>query len=1351
LNNYAAQSGTVTVTVSASPIDAVNDSAGPVNGLTGATNVLNVFGNDTLNGVAVNPADVTLTRQAGGDPELVLNPDGSVDVPLGTSAGSYSFDYQICENLNPTNCDIATVTVTVVTIDAVNDSGATVNGAVGGTSIADILVNDSLNGVAATVANVTITAVGVWPAGVTLDTGTGAVMVAAGTAAGTYTPQYQICSQANPSFCDTATVTVPVVVIEAVNDTGATIDGAVGGTSISNVLVNDTLNGASATTSNVTITAVGVWPAGVALDTGTGEVTVAAGTAAGTYTPQYQICSQTDPSVCDTATVTVPVVVIDAVNDSGMAINGSVGGTSIADVLVNDTLNGAAATTGNVTITAVGIWPSGVTLNTSTGAVTVASGTAAGTYTPQYQICSQANPSVCDTATVTVPVSAAPIDAVDDSAGPVNGLTGATNVLNVFGNDTLNGVAVNPADVTLTRQAGGDPELVLNPDGSVDVPLGTSAGSYSFDYQICENLNPTNCDIATVTVTVVVIDAVNDSGSAVNGAAGGTSLANVLVNDTLNGNPATLATVDMTFVSSTHAGVTLDLADGSVDVAAGTPAGNYTLTYQICDRANPAICDTATVAVPVAANNPPTATDNEAAVDTTTPAHTANMVTDDEGNGVDSDPDGDSLTVTQVDGETNPAIVLVGTYGTLDWATDGSYTYTIDTSDTDFLLLAGGATGTETFLYTISDGYGGTATADIIITVTGADDVPVANDDSFTIVEDTTLNGDLRPDHGSGADAPSGDGGNVWSEVTGAGPSHGTVTVNPNGTFTYNPDANYNGPDSFTYQICDVDNDCDQAVVNLTVTSVDDPSIGIAKRVANVTRSGSGSFDVTMEFHVQNYGDVTLNNVQVTDDLSVTFPAPSTFTVQSVTISNQTNAVLTANPGYNGSTDTALLTPLGNSLAINGSGTITVLVHVLPSISGPFYNSAVTTGEPPSGTLVTDDSADGTDPDNTNNCPSCINGDGDPTNNTKLTEVNFDPNIFDPPFGFKELDASGLPVLRWTLIWINDNNFPSVAAVSDPIPARTTYEATGASSGYAVPGGAPSGSTNVGVSCTTDSAAEPAPGDAESSTSLCYYEGPTGTYPRGRIVWEGALGPDLGATNQANANDEVYISFTVRVGTGVTTVQNVATIDADLNNDGDRTDSGEQVVATAQAAWQEPITPVDGREGKKLPATGFAPNKVTTLPDQKPEQAYLNLGDLWLEIPSLGIKTSIVGVPKVDGVWNVDWLWEQTGWLQGTAFPTWKGNSLLTAHVYLPDGKPGPFLDLGKLRYGDQVIVHAFGQRHVFEIRANNIILPIDMSPFKHEEKAWLTLLTCKGYEESSDTYKYRVAVRAVLVKIEPE
>lgn len=145
------------------------------------------------------------------------------------------------------------------------------------------------------------------------------------------------------------------------------------------------------------------------------------------------------------------------------------------------------------------------------------------------------------------------------------------------------------------------------------------------------------------------------------------------------------------------------------------------------------------------------------------------------------------------------------------------------------------------------------------------------------------------------------------------------------------------------------------------------------------------------------------------------------------------------------------------------------------------------------------------------------------------------------------------------------------------------------------------------------------------------------------------------------------------------------------------------------------------------------------------------MGDVWLEIPNLGIKTTIVGVPQSEGAWDVKWLWNQVGWLQGTAFPTWQGNSVVTGHVYLPNGRPGPFVDLGTLRWGNQIIVHAFGERLIYDVVANDIVLPKDLSPLKHEETAWLTLITCRGYQENSDSYASRTVIRAVLIRVESE
>ena len=82
-------------------------------------------------------------------------------------------------------------------------------------------------------------------------------------------------------------------------------------------------------------------------------------------------------------------------------------------------------------------------------------------------------------------------------------MAGEAGVLNVFDNDTLNGAAIVPADVTLTETVA-DPTgaLTLNADGSVDVAAGTAAGTYTLTYEICETLNPTNCSTSTVEITV---------------------------------------------------------------------------------------------------------------------------------------------------------------------------------------------------------------------------------------------------------------------------------------------------------------------------------------------------------------------------------------------------------------------------------------------------------------------------------------------------------------------------------------------------------------------------------------------------------------------------------------------------------------------------------------------------------------------------------------------------------------------------------------------------------------------------------------------------------------------------------
>ena len=109
-----------------------------------------------------------------------------------------------------------------------------------------------------------------------------------------------------------------------------------------------------------------------------------------------------------------------------------------------------------------------------------------------------------------------------------------------------------------------------------------------------------------------------------------------------------------------------------------------------------------------------------------------------------------------------------------------------------------------------------------------------------------------------------------------------------------------------------------------------------------------------------------------------------------------------------------------------------------------------------------------------------------------------------------------------------------------------------------------------------------------------------------------------------------------------------------------------------------------------LPGTGFRHGVVTRLPLQPDSKKYTNLGNLWLEIPKLKARVPIIGVPVSNGGWDVTWLGTNAGWLQGTTFPTWAGNSVLTGHVWNADNTPGIFLDVDKLAWGDKIIVHGW-------------------------------------------------------------
>jgi LPXTG-site transpeptidase (sortase) family protein len=170
----------------------------------------------------------------------------------------------------------------------------------------------------------------------------------------------------------------------------------------------------------------------------------------------------------------------------------------------------------------------------------------------------------------------------------------------------------------------------------------------------------------------------------------------------------------------------------------------------------------------------------------------------------------------------------------------------------------------------------------------------------------------------------------------------------------------------------------------------------------------------------------------------------------------------------------------------------------------------------------------------------------------------------------------------------------------------------------------------------------------------------------------------------------------------------------------------------------------------RLPATGFAPGQVTDLPEQPAGAQDDSTAGMLLEIPSLGVRLPIVGVPLSASGWNLTWLGEDAGYLDGTAYPTHAGNTALTGHVYGADGLPGPFYHLRDLAWGDEIRIMAGDAVYVYQVRQLRSVAPDDLSVLRHEAQDWLTLLTCEGFDETSGAYAKRLAVRAVLIRVVP-
>jgi VCBS repeat-containing protein len=174
--------------------------------------------------------------------------------------------------------------------------------------------------------------------------------------------------------------------------------------------------------------------------------------------------------------------------------------------------------------------------------------------------------------------------------------------------------------------------------------------------------------------------------------------------------------------------------------------------------------------------------------------------------GNDTDPEGQPLTAVLQTGPTE---------GSLTLNSNGNFTYTPNTN----------FNGTDSFTYFANDGTANSnLAATVTITVGAVNDLHVATDDAYTIDEDILLSVAAPGVLANDTDPE----GQPLTAVLQSGPGSGSLTLNSNGSFTYTPNADFSGTDSFTYFANDgTANSNLAATVIITVNQVPDPPTAV--------------------------------------------------------------------------------------------------------------------------------------------------------------------------------------------------------------------------------------------------------------------------------------------------------------------------------------------------------------------------------------------------------------------------------------------------------------------------------------------------------------------------------------------
>ena len=163
----------------------------------------------------------------------------------------------------------------------------------------------------------------------------------------------------------------------------------------------------------------------------------------------------------------------------------------------------------------------------------------------------------------------------------------------------------------------------------------------------------------------------------------------------------------------------------------------------------------------------------------------------------------------------------------------------------------------------------------------------------------------------------------------------------------------------------------------------------------------------------------------------------------------------------------------------------------------------------------------------------------------------------------------------------------------------------------------------------------------------------------------------------------------------------------------------------------------------RLPCTGYLPGLAPGPPPWARRLQREQVTHYYLRVPRLGLDAPILMVETAGAGWDVSWLWDQVGWLENTAFPGTPGNTVLTAHRWLPSGVAGPFAYLDRLEYGDVLEVRFGDLVWTYTVVRVEVVSPDAFWPLQSRSGWWLTLITCHGYDPALGEYRQRLVVQA--------